>query len=700
MAITGLANAAKQQPLTPELMLSLARPSTAAVSPNGQHAVFSTSRYSFETHKTIRNLNLLNLKDNTVSDFTPREPGTSHSDAFWLDDDHVAFLSQEQVYVKSVTGNGEPYALTTFPVGIANVKYNQKAGLLVFSAPVYADGTLQGAKERDDELKTTKQDTGLAYDHLMVRHWDEFVQEKKNNIFVVKIKSDDKAAFAVDGEPINLLKDTGLESPIIPFGDADDFDLSPDGTELVFAAKINTPDNAWQTTTFIYTIGTDGKGQPKKINPESVGYAGNPSYSSTGKSIAYLQMRRPQYESDRRQIVLFSEGKSQLVAENWDRSPGSLLFDKKDESIVVTAEENGHVKVFKIDIASGNVETIVDEHTQSGVQYLDDNTLLYSTASMMRPNDVYTVDLSTKKIQQRTDIHAEDLESVFLSTPEDVWFKGDKDHDVHGWLLKPIGFDPAKKYPLAFIVHGGPQGAFNDAWSTRWNQNVFASAGFVVVALNPTGSTGYGQAFTDAINQNWGGSPFIDLMKGLDFVLQNHTYIDPQRTCALGASYGGYMMNWFNGHTDRFNCLVNHDGIFDLKVSYYTTEELYFPEHDQGGVPWDPKNKAYDQWNPSNFVDQWKTPTLVIHSDKDYRLPVTEGLSTFTVLQRRGIPSRFLYFPDENHWVLKAANSQRWHHEVLSWIQKWTKETTTEANKNVNLSVNELTSKTEQFSLA
>ncbi|KAF9971866.1 hypothetical protein BGZ73_005102 [Actinomortierella ambigua] len=685
MAITGLVNAAaKQQPLTPELMLSLARPSTAAVSPNAQFAVFSTSRYSFETHKTISNLNLLSLKDNTVSDFTPRAPGTSHGDAFWLDDDHIAFLSNEQVYIKPLSGGEEPYALTAFPVGIANVKYNRQAGLLAFSAPVYADGSLQRAKERDEELKTTKHDTGLAFDHLMVRHWDEFIQEKKNNIFVVKIKKEEKT-FVVDGEPINLLKGTGLESPIIPFGDASDFDLSPDGKELVFAAKINTPDNAWETTTFIYTIATDGTGQPKKLNPESVGYAGHPIYSSTGKWIAYLQMQRPQYESDRRQIVLHSEGKNQFVARNWDRSASSVLFDKKDESLIVTAEETGHIKVFKIDIATSKVETIVDKHAQSGVQYLDENTLLYSTSSLKRPNDVYTVDLTTKKIQQRTDVHAQDLENVFLSEPEDVWFKGDKDHDVHGWLLKPIDFDPSKKYPLAFIVHGGPQSAFNDAWSTR-------CAGFVVVTLNPTGSTGYGQAFTDAINRNWGGSPFIDLMKGADHVLEHYTYIDPKRTCALGASYGGYMMNWFNGHTTRFNCLVNHDGIFDTKSGFYVTEELYFPEYDHGGVPWDPKT-TYERWNPANHVDKWQTPTLVIHSDKDYRLPVTEGLATFTTLQRKGIPSRFLYFPDENHWVLKAANSQRWHREVLSWIQKWTKEAKEETKV-------DLAHETEQLTLA
>ncbi|KAG0264100.1 putative dipeptidyl-peptidase 5, partial [Mortierella polycephala] len=610
--------------------------------------------------------------NNTLSDLTPQVPDTNHDNALWLDDDHVAFLSKEQLFVKTVGSNEEPYALTSFPVGISNVKFNRATSLIAFSAPVYADGSLAGAKEKDEHIKKFKKDTALAFDTLMVRHWDEFVQEKKNNIFVARIKKEG-GKFVVDGEATNLLLKTGLESPIIPFGDQGDFDISPDGQEVVFASKINTPDNAWRTTTYIYTVLTSGKGSPSVINPENDGAASHPIYSSTGKSIAYFQMIKPQYEADRNRIVVHSQGKSRIVASTWNRSPSSILFDNKDENIFVTAEDQGRVKIFRINLETEVIENIVDKHSQSGLSLIDDQTLLYSTASLMSPSDLFTVDVETKTIQQRTHIHAKSLTNIHVSTPEDVWFKGDQDRDIHGFLLKPIGFDAAKKYPLAFIVHGGPQSAFNDNWSTRWNPNVFASAGFVVVTLNPTGSTGYGQELTDAINNNWGGSPYIDLMKGLDHILENHAYIDQTRVAALGASYGGYMMNWFNGHTDRFNCLVNHDGIFDTKNGFYATEELYFPEHEYNGVPWDPKAKEnYERWNPANFVQNWKTPTLVIHSDKDYRLPVTEGLSTFTVLQRKGIPSRFVYFPDENHWVLKAANSLRWHSEVLDWIQKWT----------------------------
>ncbi|KAG0041261.1 hypothetical protein BGZ83_002078, partial [Gryganskiella cystojenkinii] len=578
----------------------------------------------------------------------------------------------EQLFVKKVGSDEKPYALTSYPTGISNVKFNKDASLIAFSAAVYADGTLAGAKDKDEDLKVNKKDTALAFDQLMVRHWDEFIQEKKNNVFVAKIKKDgDK--FVLDGEAINLLQDSGLECPVIPFGDSGDFDISPDGKELVFVSKITTPDNAWQTTTHIYTVPTTGGVAPKNINPENVGAASHPVYSSTGKTIAYLQMLKPQYEADRNRIVLHSNDKSRFLVENWDRSPSSITFDSKDENVFVTAEDQGHVKIFHINVETEVITALVNEHASSGINLLDDNNLLYSTASLTAPADLYKINVESKSVERVTSIHAKDLAGIYRSAPEDVWFKGDHDKDIHGFLLKPIGFQEGKKYPLAFIVHGGPQSAFNDNWSTRWNPNVFASAGFVVVFLNPTGSTGYGQGLTDAINNNWGGSPYIDLMKGLDHVLEKYTYIDNKRVAALGASYGGYMMNWINGHTDRFNCLVNHDGIFDTKNGYFATEELYFPEHEYNGVPWDPKAREnYERWNPANHVQNWKTPTLVIHSDKDYRLPVTEGLATFTVLQRKGIPSRFVYFPDENHWVLKAANSLRWHSEVISWIQKWT----------------------------
>jgi dipeptidyl aminopeptidase/acylaminoacyl peptidase len=259
-----------------------------------------------------------------------------------------------------------------------------------------------------------------------------------------------------------------------------------------------------------------------------------------------------------------------------------------------------------------------------------------------------------------------------MGAPEEFWFEGADGDQVHGWLLKPVGFKEGSKYPVAYLIHGGPQGSYTDHFHYRWNPQAYAGAGYVTVAVNFHGSTGYGQAFTDSIRRDWGGKPYRDLMLGLDHVIASYDYVDGERVCALGASFGGYMVNWIAGQTNRFACLVNHDGEFDVRASYFATEELWFPEWDFGGPPWE-QAELFTRWSPAEHVGKWKTPMLVIHGAKDYRLPDTEGFATFNALQRLGVPSKFVYFPDENHWVLKSRNSVFWHDTVIAWLDEWTK---------------------------
>jgi dipeptidyl aminopeptidase/acylaminoacyl peptidase len=299
--------------------------------------------------------------------------------------------------------------------------------------------------------------------------------------------------------------------------------------------------------------------------------------------------------------------------------------------------------------------------------------LVFLQDSLTSPAEVHTVLLGGGDPRALTRINAPVLAAARMSAPEEFWFKGAQGEKVHGWILKPVDHRPGSKYPVAFLIHGGPQGAWDDHFHYRWNPQAYAGAGYVTVAINFHGSTGYGQAFTDAIRKDWGGAPYEDLMKGLDHVIASYDYVDGDRVCALGASYGGYMINWIAGRTDRFRCLVNHDGEFDLRAGYYTTEELWFPEWEQGGPPWAP-GTTYERWSPANQVTKWKTPMLVIHGARDYRLPDTEGIATFNALQRRGIPSKLVHFPDENHWVLKPANSIFWHETVLGWLAQWMKE--------------------------
>ncbi|KAI8148216.1 Alpha/Beta hydrolase protein [Fennellomyces sp. T-0311] len=676
-ALITLTNGRSLQPLD---VVSLPRPGHAVVSPNGNLAVYSQSAYNVDQDQSASNLELVYLNSSDKSPLTKPKLGASQSEPFFLDNEHIAYFEHyenepvNQLYVLNVESQAEAYQLTQFPIDFGNIKYNAKKQLLVFSAQVYPEEpTLEGTKTQDEELKRTKKDSGVAYDTLMVRHWDAFVAEKKNNLFVVQLEVSD-GRYKVVGEPRNLLAGTNLESPCTPFGDSSDYDISPDGEELAFVSKITTPDNAWQTSKHVYIVPLTGKSRPIAINADIPAAATAPKYTPSG-TLSYLQMLVPQYESDRNRIVLYDRSTRKYVAESWDRSPSELAFSPDGSKIYAVAEEHGRQKIFSIDVATEQISTLTHDHTASGISVLPSGKVVFSVNSMRFPNVVHTLDVTTGDIQSTGVNSALDkgLSGIDLLKPEEFEFIGALGDSVHGWLVKPPNFDENAKYPVAFLIHGGPQGAWGDSWSTRWNPQVFAGAGFVTVAINPHGSTGYGQKFCDSIQYNWGSHPFHDLEKGLDYLLETYPFLDADRVAGLGASYGGYMINWLNGHSNRFKCFVNHDGMFSSVSSFYTTDELYFPEREFGGVPFDPLHRlVYERWSPSNFVQNWRTPTLVIHSARDYRLVDGEGLSTFTALQRQGIPSRLLYFPDENHWVLRPANSIRWHKEVLEWITKWT----------------------------
>ncbi|CAO3690587.1 unnamed protein product [Rhizopus stolonifer] len=661
------------QTFRPEDLLELPRPGVPVASPNGTFAVYSSSTYNIQQDKTVRNLYLLNIQTKAVQTLTEPSFETSDSEPFFLDNDHLAYIHHQaekkvdQIYVLNLQER-KSYPLTDFPIAFGNVKYNIEHRLLAFSAAVYAEGSLKGTAQRDKEIEDTKKDTGLVFDQLMVRHWDSFVEEKKNNLFVVSLAYEE-GHYKLSSEPLNLLKNSALESPLFPSGDASDYDISPDATQIAFLAKTPERDNAWQTTAYIYLVSTKG-GSPQQINHLPAA-SSSPYFTPTGQ-LAYFQMKVPQYEADRNRITLYDlqSQETREIASDWDSSPSEILSD--GHQLFVTAVDQGHQKIFAIDLQTEAIRCLSDKHSASGLQLLG-NKLFFGLSSMQHPTQPRLLDLQSNQLIK----FGQDLD-FGLSSPEEIRFQGANDEQVHGWYLKPADFDPSQKYPVAFLIHGGPQSAWVDSWSTRWNPQIFASAGYAVVAINFHGSTGYGQAFTDSIGENWGSLPYEDLQTGLDYVLSKYSYLDAERVAGLGASYGGYMVNWLNGHSDKFKVFVNHDGVFSTTQVYYTTDELYFPEKEFGGSPIHPENREkYEKYSPANFVQHWKTPTLLIHGGRDFRLTLGESLSAFTVLQKRNIPSRLLYFPDENHWVLKPANSLRWHKEVLDWINQYTKETST-----------------------
>nr|KAJ3419467.1 hypothetical protein HK105_006912 [Polyrhizophydium stewartii] len=520
--------------------------------------------------------------------------------------------------------------------------------------------------------------SGVVYDSLFVRHWDTYIDPNtRSHLFVADLIVDPVTHKVRLGANItDLFAETpDLETPIPPFGSSSDYSFSPDGNLIVFASRVPQRSAAWSTNTDIYIVRTDGSLPPVPISASNLGYDTLPVFSPDGASIAWLQMQTPQYEADINKIAVFSleTKKTRIVAKKWDRSPESLAF-LTNTVLVATAQDRGRHKIFTIDVETGTVEPRTSHASFSGIVPVPGlHALIGLVSSQTAPGRIVGVDAASWAVVDLVDLNAPLIKDIELPQPEDFWFKGAKGDKVHGWLLKPPGFVKNGTYPLAFLIHGGPEGAWNDDWSTRWNPQVFAAQGFVVATINFHGSTGFGGAFTRAIRKHWGGAPYLDLVKGLRYVLKNNKQIDSRRIAGLGASYGGYMINWLNGHSRDFACLVNHDGIFDTVSMYYSTEELWFQENEFGGTPFDRKARVlYDKWSPSKYLHRWETPTLVIHGEKDYRVPLSEGLSTFTALQRRGVPSRLLYFPDENHWVLKPANSLMWHATIFDWIHKYT----------------------------
>lgn len=657
-------------------MLQMDRVGAPQPSPDGQSVVFTVRSWDAESNKTTTNLWVAATDGSKLRQLTTAKTKADTSPVWSPDCRTVAFVSNRsgssQIWTIGAEG-GDATQLTTLPVDVDNLRWSPTGAHIAFSAEVYPDTSLTETAARD-KAQAENPVKAVKFDRLFIRHWDAWEDGKRSHLFVLPVKQE-AAAWKSAGEPLDLMSGVDADSPTKPFGGAEEYAWSPDGKEIAYTTQL-ADGIAWSTDLNVYTVAVTGV-PAKCITAANKATDTSPVYSPDGKTIAYRAMARPGFESDRLRVALYDRGSGKIrtLTEAWDRSPGSLEWTPDSKTLLATVGEAARVKIFQIDAQTGQPQVLVNDHYCTGATYAGSAgnlRIAYAQDSLTAPAEIYIAKADGKEPKQLTHFNDARMKLARVSQPAEFFFTGAQGEKVQAWILKPVGFEEGKKYPVAFIIHGGPQGAVEDHFHYRWNPQAFAGAGYAVIAVNFHGSTGFGQAFTDSISGDWGGKPYEDLMKGLDHALANYAWLDGERVGALGASYGGWMINWINGHTKRFKCLVNHDGGFDEFANYYTTEELWFPEWEFKGVPWE-KPELYDKFSPSRYVSQWQTPTFVIHGANDFRLVDAEGIATFTALQRRGVPSQFLHFPDENHWVLKAKNSIVWHNTVIGWLDKWLK---------------------------
>ncbi|MEW6625440.1 MAG: S9 family peptidase [Pseudomonadota bacterium] len=655
---------AQARPFTPADMVGLNRIGAPAVSPDGKWLAYQLRSTDLAANRGRTDLYLLAIDG---PDRTPRKIASladknEGSPVFSPDGSALYFQSDasgdDQLWRVALSG-GDPVQISRAPGGISGFLLSPDGAKVA----LWTDRPV-GAKTLDDQKPDAPADTGSGrvYDQLFVRHWDKWADGQRSQIFVMP---------AAGGPAVSVMGDLVGDAPSKPFGGAEEIAWSRDGRTLFFALREAGRIEPLSTNLDIFSAPADASAAPTNLTDANDATDTMPAVSPDGKWLAYAAMKRPGYESDRLVLTLrnIATGETRALTEDWDRSVGSIAWASDGASLLVTANDVLDNPVFRVDMASGKVTRLTDRGHAGSVVPLPRGGFVYAMDSIQSPADFWKMPARGKPVRL-TRVNADLLAGVDDVLVERYSFKGANGDTVWGQIVKPKR--ATGKLPVAFLVHGGPQGSFNDSWSYRWNPKAFAAHGYAAVIVDFHGSTGYGQAFTDSINKDWGGKPLEDLKLGLAAAAARDGQVDAGNACALGASYGGYMMNWIAGQwPDGFKCLVQHDGVFDARAMAYETEELWFDEWEHGG-PYYEHPQEFEKWNPVNHVGAWKTPMMVVTGEKDFRIPYTQGLAAFTALQRRDIPSKLLVFPDENHWVLKPRNSLQWYGEALAWLDRWT----------------------------
>jgi dipeptidyl aminopeptidase/acylaminoacyl peptidase len=662
-AISGLC--AQKRPFDVETMLRVSRISEPALSPDGKLVAFTVQTIDLDKNTRPKQIYVVPLDGGIPRQLT--HDGTNNERPRWSPDSkQLYFVSNRsgsaQIWTMDPDG-GRTRQITRLSTEAGGIVVSPDGTKIVFQSNVYPDCGADDAcnqKKLDADAKNPVK--ARVYTSLLYRHWTEWQTNRRSHLLVVD----------TDGTGVKDLTPGAHDAPPFSLGGPDGYAISPDSAELAFT--INTDAQpATSTNSDIYTVPLAG-GDAKKITI-SPGGDDAPAYSPDGKYLAFRSQQRAGYESDRFRLMALERatGHTTNLTESLDRWVESFTWSPDSTRLFFTVEDRGATQLQMIAVSGGGARVIIPgKSSVDDVQFTSDGrTMIYTENTGSRPAEIFRVPSSGGAGAALTHLNDALLSGATLTPLEELWADSADRTRIQSFLIKPPDFTPGRKYPVLFLIHGGPQGAWGESWTYRWNAQVFASAGYLVVEPNPRGSTGYGQKFIDEINADWGGKPYDDIMAVADAVAAL-PYADANRMAAAGGSYGGYMVDWLLGHTTRFKALVTHAGVFDLASEARETEELWFPLWEFRGMPSD-NPEIYAQWSPSSFVKEFKTPTLVFHGELDYRVPVGQGLQLFTALQMQKVPSKLVLFPDEGHWVLKPQNSVLWYHTFLDWIGEWLK---------------------------
>ena len=649
--------------ITIDEFLSLDRVSDPQISPDGQWVVFTVTTTDLNANSRTSNLWLVPAEGGTPRQISGARRGGRH--ARWSPDGgSIAYVTSRagaaQVQVFSMT-RGRAQRLVSLSTGAGGVIWSPTGTHLAFVSDVFPDCPDDECNARRLEAAGERPSGARAYEELLFRHWTTWDDGRRGHLFVVP---------AGGGTPVDLTAGKPYHVPPQPFGGSSDYAFTADGQSLVFTAKVGT-DGAWHTNTDVYQVPLEG-GEPRNLTSGLRGAERHPSPSPDGRSLAFLSQERAGFESDRWRLMVrdLTTGRVREVTRDFDRWVSDYLWLPNSRELVFTAQDGHRNVVYRTNV-EGRVEALLRWGSSSQLSIAGDgNTLVFVNDAIDRPGQVYAWTINAGGQPRRlTALNDELLQQVQMYPAEQVSWVGADGNTVRGMLVRPPQYERGKRYPLLVLIHGGPQGAWRDNFPSRWNAQMFAAPGYVTVLLNPRGSTGFGQRFVDQISQDWGGRVYIDIMAGVEHAARLR-FVDSTRIAAAGGSYGGYMINWINGHSDRFDALISHAGIYNLESFYGATDELWFPEWEFSAPPWENRT-YYEQWSPHRFAQNFQTPTLVIHGARDFRVPDTQGLETFTALRRQGVPARLLYFPDEGHWINRPQNQLVWWREVHGWLDRY-----------------------------